>query len=159
MPDTKYINRAQHTRGQAGFLRQEQTDGPDREGSHNSIAQEEANTNTSQDDAALGTSDGSKHLHRAHGGVTLSSLAVGRCETFDEEGGQTRELQSHRESVKEEIGGHGTGTGATGSRRKTHGDGVRAKNPEGPIWGGLGAAWARGTMLVCTGHPAIDLDG
>lgn len=48
---------------------------------------EAANTNTSQDDAALGTSDGSKHLHRAHDGVTLSSLAVGRCETFDEERG------------------------------------------------------------------------
>lgn len=32
------------------------------------------------------------------------------------EGGQTRELQSHGQSVKEGIGGHGTGTGATGSQ-------------------------------------------
>lgn len=88
MPDTKYIKAEHSTRGQVGVLWQTQTDGPDREGSHSSIAQAGANTNTSQDDAAVGTSDGSKHLHRAHGGVTLSSLAVGRCETFDEEGGK-----------------------------------------------------------------------
>lgn len=39
MPDTKYISRAHSTRGQAGFLRQKQTDRPNREGSHSSIAQ------------------------------------------------------------------------------------------------------------------------
>lgn len=141
MPDTKYISRAQHTR--AGGVSPAETDREARQGG--GITQQhstgQANTNTSQDDAALGTSDGSKHLHRAHGGVTLSSLAVGRCETFDEEGGQTRELQSHGESVKEEIDDHGTGAGATGSRCKVHGDGVRAKKPEGPIWGGLRAVW------------------
>lgn len=87
MPDTKYISRVQHAR--AGGASPAETDRRARQGG---ITQQhstgQANTNTSQDDAALGTSDGRKHLHRAHGGVTLSSLAVGRCETFDEEGGK-----------------------------------------------------------------------
>jgi hypothetical protein len=74
-------------RGFSGKNRQNRQTGQAGE-DHTSIAQEAANTSTSRRDAALGTSDGSKRLRLAHGGVTQSSPAVGRCETFDEEGGK-----------------------------------------------------------------------
>lgn len=45
----------------------------------------------------------------------------------------------------------GPGIGATASRCNAHGDGVRAKNPEGPIWGGLGAVWREGQCRSAQG--------
>lgn len=138
------------TRGQAGFLRQKQTDGPDREGSHSSIAQARQTQTQAKMMQRWGhQTAGStftvpmaallclpwlwvavKHLTR-RGANSGAAVAWGKCKRGNQ-----------RPRGRE---------GATGSRCNACGDGVRAKKPEGPIWGGLGARWVEGQCRSAQG--------